>query len=184
MSEVIEHIVSAFEQRGSQRYGSEAVTQLEHALQCGRLAMEEDADDSLVTAALLHDIGHILDPVAWPTDDEGGLDDRHESIGHSFLKEHFGNQVADPVLLHVPAKRYLCTKHPEYESTLSPTSRKSYHDQGGRMSEKELKLFESEPYFLEALRLRKWDDTAKEVDAETPQLEQFVPIVRRCLTDA
>ena len=95
--------------------------------------------------------------------------------------EHFGSRVADPVLLHVTAKRYLCTKHPEYEASLSPTSRRSYHDQGGRMSEKEVKLFESEPYFLEALRLRKWDDTAKDSDATTPELQTFLPCLKRCL---
>ena len=181
MNLVIEKILSVYRQRGQWKYGSEDVTQLEHALQCGTLAIQEESPDHLIAAALLHDIGHILEDAAEMPRDGQNYDDHHEAVGDGFLKQHFGAQVADPVRLHVAAKRYLCTKHPEYESTLSPTSRQSYYDQGGPMDEKELQLFESEPHFVESLKLRKWDDQAKDTDAAPPKLDDFVPYLERCL---
>jgi len=184
MPEVIEQIVSVYRRRGVMKYGAECVTQMQHAIQCGTLAINENSSDAMVVAALLHDIGHILETDTLPAGDAANFDDAHESVGYSFLREHFGADVADPVLLHVPAKRYLCTKHPEYEATLSPTSLQSYHDQGGRMSEKELRLFASEPYFVEALKLRHWDDTAKDIDADMPHFDEFVPYLQRCLSCA
>jgi phosphonate degradation associated HDIG domain protein len=178
---VISKIVNAFEQRGSGRYGKESVTQLQHALQSGQLAEDSGADNRLITAALLHDIGHILGDHAMSTDCELNLDDKHEAIGYHFLRQHFGNAVADPVRLHVVAKRYLCTMNTEYEGKLSPTSLKSYQDQGGTMSADEVEQFEAEPYFREALRLRHWDDTAKDPDAAVPNLIDFMHFVELCL---
>ncbi|MBL4640608.1 MAG: hypothetical protein JKX86_02230 [Verrucomicrobiales bacterium] len=65
------------------------------------------------------------------------MDDRHEFRANGWLKEQFGPEVADPIRLHVLAKRYLCTADSGHEETLSPTSRKSYHDQGGTMDAEE-----------------------------------------------
>ena len=95
------------------------------------------------------------------------MDDKHEFVANAWLKEHFGPEVADPIRLHVAAKRYLCTRQSSYEDALSPTSRKSYHDQGGPMSPEEMTSFESEPHYREALELRRWDDLAKETEKET-----------------
>lgn len=176
MHPAIELIFRTFERRGSQRYGDEAVTQLQHALQAGQLALEAGASSTLVSAALLHDIGHLLQrhddhaPESAPT-----LDDQHEALGYQFLQTYFGHAVADPVRLHVVAKRYLCTIDPTYETQLSPTSRQSYYDQGGKMSAEEVKSFESELYFRDALQLRGWDDQAKDPRAETSPLETFGP---------
>jgi predicted HD phosphohydrolase len=39
--------------------GAEAVSQLEHALQCADLAETAGADDDLVLACLLHDVGRF-----------------------------------------------------------------------------------------------------------------------------
>ena len=48
-------------QSGSRvEYGNERVSQLDHALQCAALAEQQDAPAALVSAALLHDIGHLL----------------------------------------------------------------------------------------------------------------------------
>lgn len=183
MHPIIDQIVDVFETRGSENYGTEGVTQLEHALQSGDLARESDADQKLIVAALLHDIGHILSDAPLPTSSSQNYDDDHESIGYRFLVEHFGNAVADPVRLHVAAKRYLCTKNPEYEKHLSPTSFKSYQDQGGTMSEEELAAFEAEPYFREALRLRHWDDIAKRSDIAMSKIGDFVPELEAALAN-
>ena len=89
MGDVIETIVRTFSERGSEAYGSECVTQLEHALQSAQLASAERAGDALVAAALLHDIGHILDAGALPTDCDANLDDRHEERAYDWLVDHF-----------------------------------------------------------------------------------------------
>jgi len=181
MHPIVSQIFDAFEQRGSARYGEESVTQLQHALQSGQLAMRAKADAKLITAALLHDIGHILDDGEQREDDGQNLDDKHETRGYQFLTEHFGAAIADPVRLHVVAKRYLCTKNPDYQKQLSPTSLKSFHDQGGVMSPEEIRQFEQEPFYREALQLRHWDDTAKDASAVTPPMEDFATFVEASL---
>lgn len=173
MHPVMQSIFDAFERRGLLRYGAEDVNQLQHALQSAQLAVEDSASPALVSAALLHDIGHILSDAEMPGDCRQNLDDQHESVGYQFLKNHFGPAVADPVRLHVVAKRYLCTTEPGYVDRLSPTSLKSYEDQGGAMSAEQRRKFEAEPYFEDAVRLRRWDDAAKDASATTPRLEDF-----------
>lgn len=61
------------------------VTQKEHALQTAALAEAEGAPDHLVTAAVLHDIGHLL-----MDEHEGNLDflssdKQHELAGAEYL---------------------------------------------------------------------------------------------------
>jgi [1-hydroxy-2-(trimethylamino)ethyl]phosphonate dioxygenase len=111
------------------------------------------------------------------------LHDRHEEKGHQFLKNHFGDAVAEPVKLHVAAKRYLCTTDPTYDQQLSPTSLKSFKDQGGRMSLQVLREFEQNPYQQEALQLRRWDDVAKVPGKAVPTLDTYLPQYKACLAD-
>jgi predicted HD phosphohydrolase len=134
-----------------------------------------------VTAALLHDIGHILTDSDLPDSCAENLDDHHEVRAHGWLEKHFGLAVADPVRLHVAAKRYLCTIDKGYEAKLSPTSRKSFQDQGGQMSDEERSAFESEPYCDEALTLRRWDDLAKDETLTTPLIEAYRDVLTSCL---
>jgi len=182
MHPVLQIIQQTFTQRGTDQYGEEVVNQLQHALQSGLLAENAGASEHQIVAALLHDIGHILQDHALPADSASNLDDKHEWVGNAWLKQHFGSRVADPVRLHVIAKRYLCTKQASYQDQLSPTSLKSFHDQGGCMNEEEIRAFESEPHYAEALELRRWDDLAKEPSKQTPALEHFMPLIQRCLT--
>ena len=130
-----------------------------------------------LAAALLHDIGHIIDDQAMPTHDLENLDDSHEARAYDWLKEHFGVAVADPVRLHVAAKRYLCTVEPEYQSQLSPTSLKSFYDQGGTMSSEEREEFEREVYYHQAVQLRRWDDLAKDPLMPLPAIDTFAPLL-------
>lgn len=181
MQSVIKTIIKTFEERGSGKYGKEDVTQLQHALQSAQLAEEDKAPAELIAAALLHDIGHIIESGDLPQHNDQNLDDKHEERAYDWLKEHFGNPVADPVRLHVVAKRYLCTKDQSYEKALSPTSFESYVDQGGKMNDDEIKTFESEPHYQEALRLRRWDDSAKDKSKETPDINHYTPYLEQCL---
>lgn len=175
--EIVLRILSVFRQRGGEMYGSEGVTQLEHALQAASLARESCASPQLIAAALVHDIGHILDTeseVPQATEEAPkNLDDAHEERGRRWLRDHFGPKVSDPVRLHVAAKRYLCTVEPEYLERLSPTSLQSFHDQGGTMSHEEVQAFESEANCEAALSLRRWDDAAKVVGQKTPAIADF-----------
>ena len=181
MSAIIRRIYEVFDQRGDDQYGSEAVTQRQHALQSATLAQKAGHGSTLIVAALLHDIGHILSDHELPDSTDVNLDDQHETRAYEWLKTYFGPAVADPVRLHVAAKRYLCSKYPDYENKLSPTSRKSYHDQGGQMSEEELATFESEPHYKKALVLREWDDSAKDPNCVTPKVEHFEDDLKACL---
>lgn len=184
MNTAIQTVLDTFKNLGNEKYGRENVTQLEHALQSATLAQEEEAETSLVAAALLHDIGHLLDANVLPNDDEQNLDDAHEHRGHAWVLEHFGLAVADPVRLHVLAKRYLCSTDVAYEQVLSPTSHKSYLDQGGPMNAEEISAFEAEPYYRQALRLRRWDDQAKDPSKVTPTIEDFVRQMEASLVSA
>jgi phosphonate degradation associated HDIG domain protein len=181
MSDVIESILRTFDLRGDLAYGSEAVTQRQHALQSATLAAAEQADSRLVAAALLHDIGHILDAAELPHGIDTDLDDAHEERAYHWLLRHFGPAVADPVRLHVAAKRYLCTVDPGYAGKLSPTSFKSYLDQGGPMNPEERADFEAEPHFEPSLRLRRWDDLAKDPAMATRTIADFRPDLEQAL---
>lgn len=177
----ITQILSVFKQKGQESYADEPVTQLEHALQTANLAQENMASDTLVCAALLHDLGHILHGDQLPTTTEENLHDQHEEKGYQFLKSYWGEAVAEPVRLHVAAKRYLCSTDPTYESSLSSTSLKSFYDQGGKMSNREKNEFERNLYFRDAVQLRRWDDLAKEAEKQVPALETYLPVLKACL---
>jgi [1-hydroxy-2-(trimethylamino)ethyl]phosphonate dioxygenase len=181
MHEITGWIADLFARRGGEKYGIEDVTQREHALQSAALAREASAPAELVAAALLHDIGHLLGGGDLPQDCAANLDDCHESTGFAFLNQYFGPTVAEPVRLHVAAKRYLCTVEPDYRTRLSPTSLKSFHDQGGAMNEQELASFRREEHFAAALRLRRWDDDAKDREPTGLVLEMFLPEVEKSL---
>ena len=164
-----------------QSFYDEAVTQLEHALQCAALATQNDATPTLITSALLHDIGHFIldehnaDVVFLNTDLN------HEEIGAQYLEPFFPKTITTPIRLHVPAKRYLCTTDATYYDGLSEASKMSLKLQGGVMSDVEQDAFEQIPYFRDALTLRRWDDMAKVKGLETVQLETYRDIVQQCL---
>ncbi len=177
---VISEIEEMIDKKGSDLYGSEAVTQRQHALQCAALAEAENAPASLIAAALLHDIGHLLEK-----DFEEALlngEDRfHENLGEIYLKSHFGPEVTEPVRMHVDAKRYLCATDPEYLSKLSPASVHSLRIQGGPMNEEEAAAFIAQPYAKDAVRLRVWDDTGKDPEMKTEPVDYYLTYVGQCV---
>ncbi|QEG24034.1 HD domain-containing protein [Mariniblastus fucicola] len=184
MNKLVEQILNIFDRRGNEKYADEDVTQKEHALQCASFAISEGESDSMIVAALLHDIGHILGDDDLPANCSEDLDDGHEEVGHSFLKSHFIDAVIEPVRLHVAAKRYLSTTDPQYKDKLSPTSLKSLADQGGDMSEEELAEFRENPFFDDAIRLRFWDDEAKKLEMPQVEVSDFAKKIEAVLLPA
>lgn len=179
-TDIVADILQLFRERGNSDYGHEAVSQLEHALQAGTLAMQANASSELIAAALLHDIGHLLHDLPDDAPDQG-VDDHHENSGFHFLKRHFGPATYEPVRMHVDAKRYLCAVKPGYHDTLSEPSQISLRLQGGPMNSEEVAQFESKPYFESAVEVRYWDDTAKDPDMKTPPLEEFESHLRNAI---
>lgn len=173
-------IIHLFESNGNSMYGGEAVTQLAHALQTANLAKNNGANDALITASLLHDIGHLLHDLPEMAS-EDGIDDIHEELASAFLKHHFIQAVVEPVKLHVQAKRYLCATEPDYYESLSQPSKTSLAIQGGIMTDIELKEFEKNPYYRDAISLRKWDDLAKDPGLKSPDLYEFISFIEASL---
>jgi len=174
--DVIEEIFQIFARRGGEAYFGERVTQKEHALQSACQAEQEGAAPSLVVAALLHDIGHLVHGMGEDIADRG-VDARHEDAGEAWLALHFPPEVTEPVKLHVAAKRYLCRIDRAYLDQLSPASQQSLALQGGPFSEGEAREFEQHRYHREAVRLRTWDDRAKIPGLAVPDLEHYRPVL-------
>jgi len=148
-------------------------------LQCAMLAEDSNANEALIVAALLHDVGHLLTGQDLPETDGVDLDDDHESVGAEWLSRYFDASVVDPIRLHVAAKRYLCTTEPGYAEELSPTSHRSFIDQGGLMDPEEIAAFEAEPYYEAGVRLRRWDDLAKDPDMPIKALANYEAVFER-----
>ncbi len=179
---IVDEIIELFDRRGGDLYFGEPVSQLEHALQTAFQAEQEGASDTLIAAALLHDIGHLSHNL--PEDiAHRGIDGRHERDGAIFLARYFPEAVTEPIRLHVAAKRHLCAVDDEYQRQLSPASVQSLALQGGPMNEAEVCEFEATPYFREAVRLRRWDDQAKIIGWKTRDLTQYRFLLEK-LSDA
>ncbi len=167
----VEALLALYDLRGHHHYG-ENVTQGEHALQCASLAIDAGASDVLVCAALLHDVGHLLDePPA--SDREHALgDDGHEASGAHVLARLFGPTVAGPVALHVVAKRWRCAVEPSYLASLSDASLASLAAQGGPLDAAACTRFETSAAFEDAVSLREWDDAAKVLGRHCGELRE------------
>jgi phosphonate degradation associated HDIG domain protein len=179
---MIDLLLTVLRERGGGAYFGEAVTEAEHALQCAHLARQAGASDSLIAAALLHDIGHLLHALGEDVAARG-IDARHEDAGADWLARHFGlpMSVVEPVRLHVAAKRYLCAIDPAYLAGLSPASVQSLALQGGPFSPEEVREFERLEFWREAVALRRWDDGAKVAGLEVPGLEEYRPLLESLL---
>jgi len=170
-------IAELFAAEGAGEYLGEAVTQAQHMLQAAALAEGAGAAPELVAAALLHDVGHFTGAVSGRQLMKG-TDNRHGDQGADWLAQWFGPGVTEPVRLHVAAKRYLCAAEPAYMAALSPASVYTLGVQGGPMQAPELAEFEAHPYASAAIRVRRWDDQAKEPEVEPPPFSHFEPVLR------
>ncbi len=170
----VQDISHLFAYTGTQLYGGEAITQREHALQAAWLAEQGGADDAMVIACLLHDLGHML--FGQGNDDLArGNDDLHQMKILPFLRGLLPREVIDPIGMHVDAKRYLCRIDPQYFDALSDASRASLALQGGIMDAVAAERFAARPYAMHAAALRRYDDAAKVVGLQVPEYEYFLP---------
>jgi gamma-butyrobetaine dioxygenase len=172
VDEALTAIHKAFDTAEASEYLGESLSVADHQLRTAAQAVAADARPALVAAALLHDIGHVID-----RDSSAALrrgeDIRHESTGAQWLARWFGPEVTEPVRLHVAAKRYLCAVDPDYYEILSPISKKTLAMQGGAMAGAELDAFRAGPYANDAAAVRGWDDTGKNPQAVVAPLSAY-----------
>ncbi|WP_409287268.1 phosphonate degradation HD-domain oxygenase [Pseudomonas guariconensis] len=160
--QIIHATFTLYERHGADDYIGEAITQIEHMSQAAELAMAEGFDDEVVLAAFFHDIGHLCGEGEGDMGGYGVVS--HERIGAEYLRRcGFGERMARLVQYHVEAKRYLTLRQPGYYDRLSEASRRTLEYQGGVMSDAEADAFEQDPLFKVSLRMREWDEMAKEV---------------------
>lgn len=179
MALTISNISELYLSQGALQYGSEAVSQQQHALQCAHLAERAGASSELIAAALLHDLGHLVAPAA--VHDKPGVDDLHQYLALPFLRGVFTDAVLEPIRLHVDAKRYLCQADRHYYAALSPASQASLVLQGGPFTADEAAAFLIRPFASDAVALRRWDDMAKDASATTPAWAHYVAVLERSL---
>jgi gamma-butyrobetaine dioxygenase len=177
-SGVLAETSGLFARWGADRYDEE-VSQVEHAVQCAHLARQSGGDDELVVAALLHDIGHLLELDRRSGAVDLAQNDSHESSGAAYLAQFFGPGVTAPVALHVEAKRYLCTVEDDYFAKLSAGSVRSLELQGGRMSAAEVARFAAHPAATRAVALRRFDEAGKHLAPSGLSFDDFAEEIRR-----
>jgi predicted HD phosphohydrolase len=153
------------------RWDEDSVDELDHALQSAARAMDDRADDELVLAAALHDLAHspLFDDVA---------SHQHDSVARDWLTPRFGDRVAWLAGAHVAAKRYLVATDPTYATSLSDVSVDSLHHQGGAGVDR---AFVDHPWWADALRLRRYDDAAKDPNGVRASIADVLTVAERVL---
>jgi len=172
--ERVEEVFDLYRRFGHSDYIGEPVSQIEHMCQSAQLAEEQGYDDEVILASFFHDIGHLF-AMDQELENMGGFGVmRHEIIGADYLrKTGFSEKIARLVENHVQAKRYLTYKNPEYYSRLSEASKKTLEYQGGVMSPQEANDFEKDELFDLSLKMRTWDELAKEENVPIPDIERY-----------
>ena len=173
---IVNHIEDIFNRRGAESYLGEDVTMAQHMLQAAQCAEESGADESLIVAALLHDIGHYKNEIP-ETALAKGINNYHEEAGANFLEDYFPVSVIEPIRQHVSAKRYLCAVKSNYFQSLSVASVHTLNLQGGPMNENEIKEFEKNAYLDDCVKLRYCDEGAKDPERIHPQFSYFRALV-------
>jgi phosphonate degradation associated HDIG domain protein len=177
---VTDEILALYQRRGSDAYFGESVSMTEHALQAAYFAQAATAPPALIVAALLHDVGHLIEDV--PSDiADWTTDAHHEEIGSRWLARRFRPEVSEPVRLHVPAKRYLLATDAGYFAQLSPASVITLKLQGGPMAVHEVAKFETERFYKDAVRVRQWDDQGKVTGLTTPAIGDYRALIEAVL---
>ena len=174
IKDTLDEVFSLYEKFGDADYIGEPVSQIEHMSQAAQLAMREGFDDEVILAAFFHDIGHIC----VMQDENNSMDGygikSHEKIGADYLrKKGFPERVAKLVENHVQAKRYLTHKYPDYYRSLSEASKRTLEFQGGVMKASEAAIFENDLLFDISIRLRQWDELAKEENVPLINLDEM-----------
>ena len=177
--ETLTYLQKLFERRGADAYLGERVTMAEHMLQSAANVATAGGSESLIAAALLHDVGHFANDLP-PKSITENTDNRHQETGANFLGACFDQAVTEPVRLHIAAKRYLCAIDPAYLHELSPASVHSLGLQGGPMSRAEIAQLETETFLEAAISVRRADDAAKLAGLQVPDFASYLPLITAC----
>jgi phosphonate degradation associated HDIG domain protein len=180
---IVDEIFMLYETYGRADYIGEPVSQIEHMSQAAKLAIDEGYDDEVVLAAFFHDVGHIC--MMYHADSSmGSLGMKnHEKIGAVYLREKgFSERIVRLVENHVQAKRYLTFISPDYYRNLSEASKKTLELQGGKMSREQADHFEKDPLFDISIRMRHWDEQAKETNMPLIDLGKLKSKVKAALS--
>ena len=181
--QAIAQVFGLSEQHGTAAYIGEPVSQIEHMSQAAQLAMAEGFDDEVVLAAFFHDIGHLCGQGGANMGGYGVVS--HERLGADYLRRAgFSERLARLVEYHVQAKRYLTFSQPDYFARLSEASRRTLAYQGGVMSAEEARTFEQDPLYAVSLRMRHWDEQAKQMQVPVLDLEVLKAKARQVLMTA
>ncbi|WP_375584824.1 phosphonate degradation HD-domain oxygenase [Cyclobacterium xiamenense] len=172
--ETVDEVFSLYEAYGDADYIGEPVSQLEHMSQAAQLAESEGYGPEVILAAFFHDLGHLFAQREALKQMGGfGVMD-HEKLGADYLRQlGFPELLARLVESHVEAKRYLTYKNPDYFDRLSEASKQTLNYQGGVMSAEEAAAFEADEHHALILKMREWDEKAKETQVPVPALEPY-----------
>lgn len=180
---LIENTFKLYELYGDKGYIGEEVTQLEHAIQCAKLAEVDNEYNKpeIILGAFLHDIGHLLiyDKMENNNNNYKCMGDygvlNHETTGSDYLyHNNFTDEICSIVKNHINTKRYLITKNKDYYNNLSEGSKQTFKYQNGLMSNREIINFENDPLFKIHLKLREWDDKAKDTSIKYENIKDII----------
>ena len=175
---VIEKIIDKF-QNNKSLYIGEKVTIAEHMIQSAMMAEKTKSKDTLICSCLLHDYGHFIleDPDELVREKKDG---KHEDVGYEYLKKYFKEEIVEPIKNHVLAKRYLA-RDQKYFNILSPASITSLKLQGGLMSDDEAQTFEKNKYFKDSIKLRRFDEAAKNEGVKIKDIIEYKSLLQASL---
>ena len=167
---ILDKIISNFKNNKS-LYIGEKLTMSEHMIQSAMLAEKAKCNDNLVCSCLLHDYGHFIieDPYSLVNNNKDG---EHEAIGYEYLKKFFNKEIVEPIKYHVLAKRYLA-RNKKYFNFLSEASKISLKLQGGILNNDESKEFKKKKYFKNSILVRKFDESAKQINIKMKSIDSY-----------
>lgn len=122
------------------------------ALHGAGLALAAGADDELVAATLLHDVGRVRYLA------RGAPGVPHEEVGRRFVSVRFGERAGWLVAQHEVAGRYLAAVDDDYVTSLPRPARTALRRHGGPLPARRATTFASHPWADDVVTLRRWAD--------------------------
>ena len=154
---------------------------LDHALRCADLAQSSPADDAMVAAALLHDLGRLLvidfaagEVARWP-----------EIAAARFLANDFGPEVLEPIRLQRTAWCFLASTGAQAPAILRPDAARPIEPGSEEMSVTAYRRFVLSSHGRRALMLcghvRQAAAPGRPTPPPPPPLRHFLGVLERVL---